>query len=618
MIPCSTKVWRPSKAAEAIYEQKKPVFNKRSRELNARDALPYEVMLGTFGELPQRHPQRHEFLILLWLEQWGDKIQLESGGVLNHWAVRMAKAYCHFNRVNLMGCGSSGKTALASAYLYTLWKSRPFNTSIFLSTTSGEAAQSRTWGQIKDWHTSDRFSVGKRIESLHLITLDDETKDEEGQKKRDFRNSIKVVLIKTGSEGKNAMAGIVGRKNDYVVWCVDEFPFMDVGVLDARVNLNNNPFHQFIGLGNAPEEGDPMYQDSTPFGPNYPDGWRSVDKDKDLGWPTEKGYCLYFNGATSPNFTVNDGVTRFPKLMNAHFQKEVLRDSGGEDSPMYWKQFYGFPPTVDISDKVLTHKLLDTQGAFLSTEWQDTNQKVLAGLDLGFRSDGDPCVIHFGKIGRNVRGRNVLNAEPDSLPLLPKSDSKEAFEPQIAKRVIQECRSRGCKDIALDVTGDGGIMLQHIEREARAQSYTLNVAPVSFSGLAEDRIVIPGEQRTGREMFGNMVGQLWISARVCVLNSVINGLSEHGQCAKQLCSRRLGSDDKKRQTVEKKSEMKKRLRRSPDHADSFVLLVHLSLKHGLDGQEIKSVPKPFDPLDYIRKKTGQKYNAPQRSVYGGR
>jgi len=408
------------------------------------------------------------------------------------------------------------------------------------------------------------------------------------------------------------------------VWCVDEFPFMDMGVLDARVNLNTNPFHQFIGLGNAPSEGDPMYLDSTPFGDKYPDGWASVNKDVDKQWPTQRGHCFYFNGADSPNYKKPREKGKgfpFPRIMNEDFRLAILQDAGGEDSPMYWKQFFGFPPTVDISDKVMTHKLLESNGAFREPEWVDSEKKILAGLDLGFRADGDPCVLHFGRTGREKEsGRKILGVEPDGIPLVPSQNSKDAFEVQIGKKVIEECRRRGCADLALDVTGDGGILLQHIEREAREQGYKLNVLPVSFSGTAEDRIVIPGEKRTARDMFANMVAQIWGTFRLSIINQVIRGLGEYGQAKQQLCSRKMGTDDKKRMTIERKVDMKKRLRRSPDQADALCLLGHLALRHGLAGIEVKSAPKPFDPQKIIASGTQKQgrtfYGSEHRSVYG--
>jgi hypothetical protein len=178
-------------------------ISAKVREANSRNATPYEVVLSTFGSLPHKHPLKWEFLILCWQMQWPEVVIMENEGVINHWLFRMARGFCWGRRLSFMGCGSSSKTFCSAAYGYTMWKCRPFNTSVFLSTTSAEAGESRTWGAVKDLHKSDKHKVGKRIDSLHLITLDEEVRDDEGVKERDFRDVIKCINIKPRREKRD-------------------------------------------------------------------------------------------------------------------------------------------------------------------------------------------------------------------------------------------------------------------------------------------------------------------------------------------------------------------------------------------------------------------------------
>lgn len=637
-IPYFTRLWNPTGAAQAHWKKTMEAITPRIRAEHGRDPTPYEGILKCFSDAPFAHPLKEQFLILCWQHQWPEELALERDGVLNHWAIRMAAGLCRFPRLVMMGCASSSKTALTSAYCYTAWKAKPFNSSVFLSTTSAEAGQNRNWGAVKNWHRIDKYRVGERVESMQIITLDKEMMEaaEDGSQERDLRNGIKCVNIKPGVEGKNVVAAICGRKNGMVIWHADEYSHMDMGILEARINLNSNTlvYNQFIGTCNAPGEQSVAHIDATPFGEKYPDGWRSIDKDTDFIWDTERGKCLYFNGADSPNMralAMGKKKPPFPFLMHEDVRASMEKDSGGVDTPGYWTQFYGFPPQVDISDKVFSMKLLEKGRAFDKAVWHDSAKVMLAGLDLGFRVDGDPCVLHFGTIGQGRmesegdegKWRKVLECEPDGIPLMPSQKSKESFEEQMAQRVVAECRKRGCAHLALDVTGDGGILLQHIERVARAESYVLNVIPVSFSGLAEERVVIPDQRKTGREMFANMVAQLWGSGRVSVLNGNVCGLSAHGKCVSQLCSRKMMTDDKKRMAVEPKREMKKRLRRSPDQGDAWCLLIYLALRHSLAGMAAPvAKPKPFNPEEILRKSvvgsSGGKYQVQQRQVYGGR
>lgn len=583
-------MWQLSERGAFIREKNQASINEQLKAQKRDPITDYELDLKLFGWLAFGHPCKHEFLIRCWNHQWPDFFIIERDGYVNSWHVRMAKAFCKSNCVNLVGCASSGKTFVSSAYAQVKWKAAPFGTSVYLSTTSAEAGEARTWGTVKDMHNRDQYRIGKLISSLRVITLDEETRGEDGETERDYRNCLKAVLIKTGQEGKNVVSTICGRKNKNVIWQCDEMAFMDLGVLDARVNLYSNAtdgnFAQFLGIGNAPSEGDPLYIDAEPYGPKYPDGWRSVDKDIDEWWTTKTGVCLYFNGEKSPNMLAPPGKRPpFPRIMDRDSKAAILKMAGGEDTPIYWRQLYGFPPTVDIPDKILTWKLLQSNGAFEQPLWEGSPLKTIAGLDLGFREGGDPCVICFSQVGRDTRGKRIACFEKDAVPLIPSQKSKDAFEKQIAGLVVKACRDRQCADLALDVSGDGGLLLQAIEAAARDQKYTINVLPVSFSGTADDSVTIPGEKRKAKDMFDRKVTQLWAGFRVCVQNGVIRGLQEQSKVVRELCGRKFSTDEKKRWSIEKKSDYAKRLKHSPDYGDAACLNAFLALKHGLSGME---------------------------------
>lgn len=600
----------------------RPVAESRIK----RSMTDYELDMYCFSKVPWKHPIKHEFLIRGMQGQWGDKIMFEEtiNGTryVNYWATRIVKEMCQSPIINEMGCGSSGKTGMTVRTLYTIWKSAPFHTSVFLSTTTGEASDARAWAVVQEIYREDVHREGKLINSARTLVMEEENPEgEEDAKFRDLRNSIKCVLIPTGNEGRNVVGAISGRKNHIVIWQCDEFPHMDLGVLAGRANLFTNVagggWAQFIGCGNGPKDGDAMFIDAEPV-----NGWTSINKDEHWRWETRSGVCLYFNGEKSPNMQAPEGVkVPFPRLMDRAARAVLLKNSwNDENTPEFYTQFYGFPPSINIPDTVLTIPFLKNGGVFNPVEWEGTGRKTLAGLDLGFRQDGDPCCLYFGKIGKDTRGKKVLESEPDSIPLNPNAKSQDEFNKQIAKLVVDKCRERDCHDLALDVTGDGGILLQAIEREAREQGYQLNCLAVSFSGTAEDRVVIPGEKRVARDMYANMVAQLWAGVRVCVGNSVVRGMSEKGRATRQLCQRKFATDAKRRFTVESKKEMKKRIKRSPDDADSFVLLVYLALRHGLSGTE--SLPKKQTWETVLNTQAPQKTrysgHRTQHSAYTGR
>lgn len=583
----------------------------------------YEVDMWCFNRHPWRNRYKWEFLVRAMQHQWPNTLLLQQtingARVVNYWAIRIIKECCRSNLVNLMGCASSGKTHIAACFCYTVWKSAPHNTSAYLSTTTTESLDTKLWATVNQIFGEDKHQFGKMINSIRALVLEEEV-TEDNAKNRDLRNAIKGVVIPTGNEGNNVVGTIAGRKNDRTIWCCDEYSHMDLGVMKGRMNLFANAaaggWAQFISANNGPHEGSASMIDCEPE-----NGWESVNKDDHWRWETSKGVCLYFNGDKSPNLRVERGQhPPFPKIADWLVRDEMLKAAGHEENtPEFWTQWFGFPPSINISDTVLTKAYLMNGGAFLPAEWEGASTKWVGGFDPGFKKGGDPCCAHFGKIGRDVRAKNILELEPDAVTLQPDATGKEAFEQQIAKKFVSACEKRGCREIAIDVTGDGGIMLQAIEKEARERGYQLNCMAVSFSGTADDKIVIPGEKRVGKDMFANKVSQLWSVARICVDNKVIRGLGDKGKAVQQLCQRKYFTDEKKRWQVEPKRSMKERIKRSPDQADACCLCIHIALKHGLSGGDVKP-PPPKPPVHPGVPKEKSRYggHATARHSYTGR
>lgn len=586
-------MWEIEPAAVRWREEKiRPAANADTRKYAQRDATDYEVCIRAFNAVPFGHRYSHQFLLNSWELMWPSFFVLHKDGIENEWCIRMAKAFRQHKRLSLVGCASSTKSQCAAFYGYTLWKAKPQATSVYLSTTSSEAGEARMWGTIKDLFARDKYQMGKRIDSLQLICLDAEVKDDEGVKQRDFRDVLKFVKIKTGNEGRNAVGAICGRKNLNVVWICDELNYMDQGIMDARVNLFSNPFAQFIGIGNAPSEGSPLYMDAEPVGEEFPDGYRSVDIELHEEWKTKIGTCLYFNGSKSPNFKAPDPKKPpFPFMMNANSREEIREAAGGDDTNVFWVQFYGFPPGVEVSDKVVDRKFLASHRAMEKAEWAGTGVKVAGGMDCGFREGGDPSVIDFGKVGKDVEGNTIVdwNAQ-DGKVLYPIQNSKDGYEKQMATRAVDECIKNECHDLAIDISGDGGMTATAIKDEARARNWALNLIPVSFMGAADDKVTVQGERRMASDMFDRKVSQLWMNFREAVRKKVVRGISPYAKATDHLCSRRYDGGGTKRFSVEKKSDMKKRLGRSPDHGDARVLTTLVALNMGI-GPAVSAVQK---------------------------
>jgi len=545
---------------------------------------------------------RSECCMNLMRWQWPGYIQLEAGPYQNTFAQRVIRAVCKYKLVHLMGCAGSGKSTITAAYVETCWKFSPWNTSAFISTTTAAAGQARSWGIAKDLHRNDRFKVGKLIEYLTLITMEEDG----GTENRDYRDSVKAVLVPKGggTESENAIAAIVGQHNHNVFWLVDEFPFMPKGILTGRLNVMANPFWQFIGLGNMPKEGDPMYEDAEPV-----NGWDSINPDIVTGWPTRSGgWCEYLDGEKSPNLVVESGKKPpFKGIMSQQMLDDIARSSGGTDTPGYWNQARGFPKRGIAHDTVLTRELLVQHKACEQPVWSGEKTTSLAGLDLGFREDGDPCVMQFSRMGTELDGRKINCLDPDTVRLFVRVGSSDPFESQIASQCVEELMKRNCHHLELDISGEGGIISQRIAERAREKNYPLTIYPTSFAGAPDENVRFKqGEKMvSAKDLFDRKVTQLWMSFRLCVQNGRIRGMAQDSRSTRQLRMRRVIQDEKKRMSIETKKMMKKRLKHSPDDGDAAVLNCSLALKMGLPNE-------PHDPRGDISRHQAQETNPEAR------
>lgn len=576
---------------------KKGMQGFRETILRAQDKLgqapasDYDLDRMCLSKIPFGHSLRFHFMVSCMKYQWPDYLVFEADGKENYWLMRIAREFCRTKMLSLLGCASSQKTSVASACAYTIWKASPHNTTVILSTTDDKANDARGWGTVSGLYDQDRFKVGKKLPYKKAIVLEEDSRKEE----RDYRDAILGVPIPRGQEGAKAIGSISGRHNVNVYWICDELPHMELAVLDGRVNMVANRHFQWVGIGNRPNEGDPLYIDAEPSGEKYPNGWESVNPDTDWKWTTRTGVCLYFDGLKSPNLQFDTPRGSFPGMINREMIDGMRIASFGEDSPNWWRQVRGFPNQGDVHDRVMTSKVLESFGATDKVVWQGTHWTAVSGLDLGLKEDGDPCVADFGRVGVEASGQTVLAHETETVQLVHSVSSKLPFEQQISKRFVDECEKRQCHMVALDISGGGGIMALAIKSEAAARSYPLEILSVDFGGSpSEEEYDVGGERKPAKELFDRKVSELWYSYRLAVQNRVIRGVSLFSRATKQLCERKVIMDERKRWSVEKKSDMKKRIRRSPDDGDSRVLL-HFCARHaGLSNSNGTEEPREVE------------------------
>jgi hypothetical protein len=223
-------------------------------------------------------------------------------------------------------------------------------------------------------------------------------------------------------------------------------------------------------------------------------------------------------------------------------------------------------------------------------------------------------------MGRNAEDAQPLLAhETETIRLVPKMNEEGTYEQKIAKAFLDECSKRQCHHAAADISGDGGLMVQAIEKEAQARGYQLAMHPVSFSHSPDENVFYPiaGQMRRATEIFDRKVSQLWMGYRFLIQDGLVRGLNVRSRAVNQLCARKVTQDEKKRWSVEKKKDMKKRIKRSPDDADAVCVLAYYARSLGLQKvrgatQKPKVGPKADPakkPVRYTQGHSGRSYSA---------
>lgn len=242
----------------------------------------------------------------------------------------------------------------------------------------------------------------------------------------------------------------------------------------------------------------------------------------------------------TPNFTGEWVPPELAAVLPSEVWLQEYIDDYGEDSPVYVSKVLGeFPESA--SDGVIRWRSVS---ACQLVEPDETGPVDL-GLDVGASNGGDATVI------RERRGN-----KPGREWVLRSDDSEK-----IVGLAIQAIHETGASRIKIDAIGVGWGVAGHLNAQRKEGIHSCKVFKVNVS-----------ERSTQPKRFPNLRSQLWWEVG---RESTENGLWALGglddTTLGELLAPRYRIDAKGLNVVEKKSETKARLRRSPDHADALLL-----------------------------------------------
>lgn len=512
---------------------------------------------------------------LLWDDEF---VSISRNCALNTYFLDVFSQLCKFKNLAITGPASSAKTYTSAIFLLLNFYMAPDKFAGLISTTSGTSSERRVWADVKRLHRNVKWEqnnfpeIGEILEYLKLIVYNPAKIAGENYNIRDFRNGILVIPVGSDASGEQALDTIAGTKNDFVSWMIDEGPMMPTGIMDPIGNLIHNPYFQFIMVGNANLKTDPHGRACEPRG-----GWGTIDPSMKR-WEGKTMDVLFLHGEKGPNdIYFGDAKKKknlpYPRLSNRFSREEQAFNEGdgnveaGKNTHKYWRMSIGYWMGSDIQQTILSEAYVKSCNADRKPErWGPGRVRTFAGFDPAFTSGGDSNAITFAQIGRTMNGSIQCLIESASIEIKPLVTDRKEYSQAVAERVVQLCKDRNMnpEDLAMDVSGDGGITADHVSRIW------------ALSGIQLLSSLMPSSS----DKYANRVAQYWWSTRLLMATGAVCGFNCNSNYANDLFQRRYAEESNVIK-LEKKKDLKKRIMRSPDCGDSFTYLTHAILQSGL-------------------------------------
>jgi hypothetical protein len=450
---------------------------------------------------------------------------------------------------------------------------RPTETFFIVMSTTKDAARTRIWKSITQlWAQAQKKGCpGKLIDSNGYIKGLNQSMGTD-------RNSG-VLLKPAGSASDGASDELLGIKNPNVIVAADEFNHLTDGILTtAYENMTSNERLMFVGMANPDRLTDPFGDLCEPKA-----GWRSVTEN-DERWTTKYGACIRLNAEQCPRITHPELYGHIKWMTDQGYCDRIAEKRGGKTSRGYYRFVKAFWCPDGTSNSIYSEVEFLNAGAMEEREpiWDNT-PSTLGSIDPAHSRGGDRSQALIGKLGK-VDGRDHLHLccyqtiEDD---VLNKAVALTHQTVRGWKKLCEEWDVKPTRAI-MDNTGAGTPFGHVVDME-----WSSAVQKVNFQGKASDRTIVFRNEDCG---YFNKNSELWIQPKEFIRSGQITGVSK--ALIAELIEREYHEKEGRTVRVESKEEAKKRLKRSPDMADTFNLLVEKAITLGhFKSDEVQKVAK---------------------------
>jgi hypothetical protein len=233
----------------------------------------------------------------------------------------------------------------------------------------------------------------------------------------------------------------------------------------------------------------------------------------------------------------------------------------GKNTLGYNRFAIGFWAGDDVRDTILSPSFIKRYNADKPAEpWGAMGYETYWALDPAYTAGGDDNALFYLQVGQNMHGVMQIVFPYQALVVKPMTTDKDDFRYLVAKQVLAKNEQwkaktdKGC----MDAMADGALLY----REFVKQTGRTDIVPLSSMG------------KSNNQRYKNLVTEYWFNVQELIATGFCRGFNHQALYARDLYMRKYKQSGKTVE-VETKGDMKKRLRRSPDHGDSAAYCSHL-------------------------------------------
>ena len=485
------------------------------------------------------------------------------------WTDRIVNALNESKWVGAAGCAGSAKTRNFAGYACAWWLCNPEDSSVIFCSTTVKSLRKRGWAEVQNFHTSiPGPRIGNFVDSRMMWQA----------VKGDDKHAIVGIAVEEGGTTKVAdnIKGIHTRRQMIVI---DEATAIPTAIFDAATNMHSYPEEFILAvLGNPRSRLDEMGKFCEPL-----NGWHTVGVETEE-WETkpqmdgQTGIVIRFDAERSPNIVEGRIVSKhLPTKEKVEARRKAL---SSENDPMYWSNDRGFWPPEGTVKTIFSETAIIKHGGSGRHTFSGNGFQIIGAFDPA-RVGGDRRALRFAALGEiEGGGWGIEWMNPIIIPVNAKSTNPIDY--QIVEQVRRECEKvtwRGqstysCppENLGIDATGGGADLCDIFER-----IWSPEIIRIVFSGSASDDACSLEDVRPASEVYKNKRAEMYFRSRNALNSEQLKGIDN--ETAKELCSLEF-DDSKPLITMVSKSDYKLLFGKSPDLADSGVMLLEVARHKG--------------------------------------